>query len=381
MAEKTDEEIIKEVGLDRSNDITPEEALEELSLDNNLEESLEPIIEEITTTDSSSTDDELKTKKNDSEDNDSQKNNKKDMNREDIEESIPVQKKQPKIYKILMGIVAFLVLILFVGVALYFLGFFDPEEIKKMPDKKTEIKKIEPEIEFNSKDLNKKRLNKKLTMLTKHEIMNRGELEAEEKRIKEEEKKKKDDEEKALADKKRIAEEKIATQYEKIEKEKQILINQQKAIKQEQENFLRRQEEASIKLEEKRVELLKELEKQRNIPKVMPEPEIEHIDDEVVIEEEKEEVVKDKISNTFSSFINVATIKGELYKEFLDEVQKYDKNISLCRDAKNRIEILFGPYDSNKERKKVFDNLLNNGFKESYLIDFTIEEYEKRCKY
>ena len=391
MAEKTDEEIIKEVGLETSNDVTPEEALEELSLDGGFEEILEPVAEIKTATNSSSDKEELKSKKNDSEDNKLNSSSKNDQNEENSQDPFPVQKKQPKIYKILMAVVAFLLLILFLGVVLYFIGFFDPEEPEKILDKKVEMKKVEKEIVFDSKDLNKKRLNKKLTMLTKHEIMNRNELEAEEQKIKEEERIKKETEEKAIADKKRIEEEKLAAQYAKIEKEKQILENQQKEIKEKQENFLKLQEEASMILDEKRAELLKELEEQRNIPKMIePEPKEEvmliekELEEKAMIEEKEEpeeKIFKENISNTFLAFINVATIKGSLYKEFLDEVQKYDKKLSLCRDTKNRIEIFFGPYDSNKERQKVFNNLLDDGFQESYLIDFTNEEYQKRCKY
>ncbi len=385
MAEKTDEEIIKEVGLEISNDVTPEEALEELSLDGG---DLEPIVE---TTNINSDNNNLKSKKNDSEDNSLNSSSENNHIEENEDDSFPVQKKQPKIYKILMAVVAFLLLILFLGVTLYFLGFFDPEEPEKMPEKKIEMKKAKPEIEFDSKDLNKKRLNKKLTMLTKHEIMNRNELEAEEKRIQEEERLKKEAEEKAIAEKKKKTEEELAAQYAKIEKEKLILQNQQKEIKEKQDNFLKIQEEASMKLDEKRAELLKELEEQRNISKMIePEPKEEAIpmeeepQEEVMIEEKEEpveKIIEKNTTNTFLSFINVATIKGNLYKEFLDEVQRYDKNLSLCRDYKNRIEIFFGPYDSDKERQKVFNNLMNDGFKESYLIDFTTEEYEKRCKY
>lgn len=84
---------------------------------------------------------------------------------------------------------------------------------------------------------------------------------------------------------------------------------------------------------------------------------------------------------TFLSFINVATIKGDLYKSYLDKVEKYDKKLSLCRDLKNRIEIYFGPYQSQEEREKVFNQLIENGFKQAYLVDFTEDEYKKRCEY
>ena len=87
------------------------------------------------------------------------------------------------------------------------------------------------------------------------------------------------------------------------------------------------------------------------------------------------------VAKSFLSFINVATIKGELFKSYLDEIEKYNKKISLCRDMKNHIEIYFGPFDSQVEREKVYNNLIENGYKEAYLVDFTAEEYDKRCKY
>merc|ERR1711879_1130153 len=118
-------------------------------------------------------------------------NQKKHINNNDIEEdTLPMQKKQPKIFKILISIAVFLFLILATGAVLYFTGFFDPEPIKVV-EKKEINEKIEEEITFNTKDIDKNRLNKKLTMLTKREIMNKEELETEENKIKEEKKKKK----------------------------------------------------------------------------------------------------------------------------------------------------------------------------------------------
>jgi hypothetical protein len=370
MAEKTDEEIIKEVGLETTDDTNSEELLEELSIDTNFDKTLEKNNES--------------TNNQDSKENDSTKNS----SNEEENKSSPVQKKQPKIYRILIGVVAFLLLILTVGIILYFLGYFDPEEPVKKSNKKSEIEKIDTNINFNAKELNKTRLNKKLSMLTKHEIMNRNELEAEEKRIKEEEKKKKETEQKIIDEKKKKETEELAAQYAKIEEEKRIIEERQKNIKQKQEDFLRIQEEAKMELETKRLELVQEFEKQKlSQSEILEDEQIlenKNMDEEVQEDIEEEEPLKEDIdvsSQSFLNFINVATIKGELYKSFLDEVQNYDNNLSLCRDYKNRIEILFGPYESKEQRENVFSNLLNNGFKEAYLIDFTNEEYQKRCKY
>lgn len=391
MAEKTDEEIMKEVGLE-SKELTPEEALEELSLDD--DNSLEPVskedadelkVEDVRLTEESNTNETNENViANEDKDDEKSDESSQEKNEADLEEEIPVQKKQPKILKILIAVAVFLGLIIVIGAVLYFIGFFDPEPVEKPKEVKQMVKEVKPEVDVDIKDLDKNRLNKKLTMLTKHEIMNKKELEAEEERIKEEERKKKEAQEKALEEKKKKQEEALAAQYAKIEEEKKILQEQQAAIKKEQEEFLKMQDQLKMQLEETKAQLLNELKMQEQMKEdeeVIEEPSEGNMpkEDESMMEEETKE--ESSLSNSFLSFINVATIKGELYKSFLDDVMKYDKNIALCRDSKNRIEIYFGPYDSQKERQKVLNSLLENGYKESYLVDFTNEEYIKRCKY
>ncbi len=373
MPEKTDEEIIKEVGLETIDSTTEKDALEALSLgedekskNNNDFEELIPV-----TKNSDANNDTLENESSDNitnsqdviENEDKDDETKKAY--EELENEIPIQKKQPKIYKILMIVVATLATVLTIGTILFFTGFFEPEEPKTTTDKKIE-KTIKPEIEFNEEDINKDELNKKLSSLTKTEIMNKEELEAEERRIKEEERKKKEAEEKLLEEKRKQEEEKYKAELAKIEEEKKLLEEHRMAIKKEQEEFLKLQEEAAKELEAKKNELINQI-NQTPIEKTNI--------------EEKTEVIQKVEVKTFIPFINVATIKGDLYKSYLNKVLKFDKNMSLCRDSKNRIEIYFGPYDSQKERTKVLNNLIENGFKESYSVDFTQEEYEKRCKY
>ena len=146
-----------------------------------------------------------------------------------------------------------------------------------------------------------------------------------------------------------------------------------------------------MKLQEKAKEELEKKLSNINSGNIISVPKRVITEDEI-IDEEETPIIQDDIENTqndknnenfktFLSFINVATIKGNLYKSYLDKVEKYDKKISLCRDFKNRIEIYFGPYESQEERLKVFNLLIENGFKEAYLVDFTDEEYNKRCNY
>ncbi|MCV6607367.1 MAG: hypothetical protein OIF32_04075 [Campylobacterales bacterium] len=380
MDEKTDEEIINEIGLEASNtNLTEEEALEELTIkdDDNFDD-LQPTNESPKTTETETKNDDTTKEVIENEDKDDENELSNDSSQVK-EEAIPVQKKQPKIYKILIAIVTFLFLILSLGTVLFFTGFFDPEPIEP---KQVEIeKKSEAKLIFDENNINKEKLNKKLTLLTKKEIMNKEELEAEEKKLKEEERKKKEAKQKALEEKKRKEEKRLA----KLEEEKRLLKEQEERLIKEQKALLEMQDELKAEFEEQKKKFLMDLENQKALlekeaePIIEQEPVISDEKEEVMIEEKEENIID--TSKQFLSFINVATIKGDLYKTYLDKVLTIDKNVSLCRDLKNRIEIYYGPYESEKERTKIFNNLLENGFTESYLVDFTNEEYNKRCKY
>ena len=47
----------------------------------------------------------------------------------------------------------------------------------------------------------------------------------------------------------------------------------------------------------------------------------------------------------------------------------------------NRIEIYYGPFKNNEERSELLDKLMKNKFEEAYELEFTQEEFDKRCNY
>lgn len=328
MAEKTDEEIINEVGL-ASSDISELDALEELSIK---EDILTPVNEK--------NDDGQKKEKKfiENEDKDDERDLTSEKNEQNSDE-IPVQKKQPKIQKILIGIVSILLIILAIGAGLYFTGFFDPKPIEEV--KEVVEKKVQPQVLYNEDEIDKTQLNKKLTMLTKKEIMDKEEFEAQENKIKEEERLKKEAEEKAIEEKKKEEEAKVAAQFEKIEEEKRLLLEQQA-------EFARLQEEAKKAFEEQKAQLemalanksTSSLETPKTDENVQIETPITNEENNTIPQEEEKSVVEK--NSEFLSFINIATIKGDLYKSYLDKVTKYGTNLSICRDSENRIELYFG---------------------------------------
>ena len=68
-------------------------------------------------------------------------------------------------------------------------------------------------------------------------------------------------------------------------------------------------------------------------------------------------------------------------KKYLDKIISINPNVKLCRDEKNRIEIYYGPFKNSEERRELLDKLVKNKFSEAYELEFTQEEFDKRCNY
>lgn len=93
------------------------------------------------------------------------------------------------------------------------------------------------------------------------------------------------------------------------------------------------------------------------------------------------ETTKPTPSLNFVKLINVAKIKGSLNKKYLDKVVDVNANILLCRDDENIIELYYGPFLEDNLRDDLLSELIKNGFKESYSLEMTQEEFDKRCNY
>lgn len=119
------------------------------------------------------------------------------------------------------------------------------------------------------------------------------------------------------------------------------------------------------------VDLNNELQNQNN-----EEPKPDIIENENI---EKENKINE--NNGFLKFINVAKIKGVLYKKYLDSVVAINPNVILCRDDKNRIELYYGPFNSDNERTELLNKLIDNNFEQAYELEFTQEEFNNRCNY
>ncbi|MDY0051084.1 MAG: hypothetical protein RBR65_00970 [Aliarcobacter sp.] len=299
------------------------------------------------------------------EDNNEQFNNKNDKYKDilEVKDEFTKPKKKSLINKILFTLIGLLLLILSIGIILYYLGLFTPKEENQtiIQENSAAIEIKEQNYKFDIKDINSKKLNEQLSYLTNKNINQDKNEELEkienEKKIIEEQKIKEEEalkiqEDVLLKEKAAIEEKKIQLENEKIELE---------AMRQEAILLKEQLESNKIKLETIPVEKLEE------------------------VVQEKEEKLEQKIllkkDNSFLKFINVAKIKGSLYKKYLDKVIAINSQVILCRDDKNRIEIFFGPFDDDNSRTQLLNKLIKNNFEEAYEVEFTLEEYNKRCNY
>ena len=309
-------------------------------------------------------------------------NNEETESDDELEETIeqpPVEVKEefvkPKksiLPKILIGIVAFLLLLLIIGLVLYFSGFFAPKEVKKVetpPAVEQTVEKVEaPEnnYKFDIKDINSKKLNEQLATLTSKNL---NDEKIEELEKKENEKKLVDEQKKKEEDLLKNHETELLKQKSELEQKKLELEREKIHLETMKQQALQLKEELNISNTEPIVD--HSIEKEKNVEAMNTVP-------KEALTDKKTEPAD---NSGFLLFINVAKVKGVLYKKYLDKIVAINPNVKLCRDDKNRIEIYYGPFENSEERTKLLTKLLDNKFNEAYELEFTQEEYDKRCNY
>jgi hypothetical protein len=279
--------------------------------------------------------------------------------------------------KILIGIVVLLLLLLIIGAVLYFTGFFAPKEVAKAPTSEvtTPVEKVESNensYKFDIKDINSKKLNEQLANLTSRSINNE----------KIEEVEKKDNEKKLLEEQKQKEDELLKAQEDELAKQKAQL---------EEKKLELEKEKAQLEgMKQQAAQLKSELENatSNNITDGVPAKateKIKTVDSNSVpketINNNQDKTVGVNKNNEFLLFISVAKIKGVLYKKYLDKIVAVNPDIKLCRDDENRIELYYGPFEKNEDRANLLSKLISNKFNEAYELEFTQEEYDKRCNY
>lgn len=292
------------------------------------------------------------------------------------QENIPVVEiktekkfKQPSIKVILISIISLLVIILIIGILLI---VFSPKEEQEtaetsIQNQETLVKeepKDEPkeeEIKFDLSGINSQKLNEQLENLT-NKFIQKEQINSEEAK----------ENRRVLEEQKRIEEESLKIEEEIVSKQKESLDEKKTLLEEEMKKLEALKEEALLAKQE----LLK-IQNSNN-------QEVEKETKEENIVENKKSIEESTSNNSdvlFLKLINVAKIKGVLYKKYLDKATSLDPNIHLCRDDLNRIELYYGPFETLDSREVLLHRLIKNGFSQAYELEMTKEEFDARCNY
>jgi len=314
------------------------------------------------------------------------------------DEEFDVQKKQSKIVRSLIVIVSILLTFVSIGVLLYFVGFFDSEPVKTeiKPEVEKTQKAQKDEYEFKEADIDANRLNKKLNLLTKYEIVENSATE-EKKAIEKENlyleaKKQLEMERQAQIERIKEAERKrLEMTLPPVQKEEDI----SQTIDKEIEKVIDKEEtpavavvevDNSASVEEKTKD--EEVAAKNDEQLVAPDAVIVKVDDSKVTAVEPvvpvavvEPVIEEKVKSQFVKIIKIATKSQDIYKSFLDKIYSVSDNVTLCRDYQNNVEIFIGPFDDDSSRDKITKEYESRYNIDAQEYDYTIEEYDERCNY
>lgn len=253
---------------------------------------------------------------------------------ENKEEETEDNKKNKKLKIIIIVIAALIVLIIGAGATMYFMGMFDPKPIKVVDTNSTnttkkskdgiDIIEYKPKknIHFNVSKINVRRLNARLEILTKYDILTPAEIEKQK-----------------LAEKERLLQ---------LQKEKEL------------EEFARRNKE----------EPLHKAKTEDNTPKV--------------VTKKADTTTKTIIKKTNSNmnFIMVNSLKYKLFKNAISKINTKDGRISICQDKDGRTAVYLGPFYNDTDIKQIA-TLIEE--KEAKLVVTPIklsqQEFDNRCNF
>jgi hypothetical protein len=326
------------------------------------------------------------------------------------------KKKNNKFVKILTIIISILLSLVSIGAVLYLIGFFDPKPVKKVIV--NDVKPKKEEYQFKAKDIDENRLNKKLNLLTKYEIVENPTTEAKKSQEKEklylEAKKQlemerlaqiekiKDAERKRMQDALPIVQKENIDQNIDKEIDKQITNDDTVSTnkntndtKTDTSNNTNTQETKTTDNNSMSIDKKDETTKKEDAPSsnnsiTTTVPEAKPVDKTTspvpvasdtipaqilpIVEE------KPKVSQ-FVKVIKIATKNKDIYKSYLDKIYSVNDNVTLCRDYQNNVEIFIGPFENDVEREKVAQEYLLKYNINVEIYDYTRDEYDKRCNY
>jgi len=265
--------------------------------------------------------------------------------------------KNKKFKMIIIIVSALIVTTIITGIIMYMSGMFEPKPIEKPKDtNSTKIKKNEMEvvqyktlkkIDFKMSDINTQRLNSKLELLTKYQILTQEELESQ-----------------AQEEKERIIQ---------LKKEQELI------------EFAKRNKEEPLILKEKE-EVNKDSNIKESVKKEIPivsntTPNLiettPKADTSTTIKDKKETITDDKLK-----FVIANSLKYKLFKELVLQTNSLQARISICNNDSGKTQIFIGPFETEELQVKM--NMLikeADASVETLISNITTEEFDSRCNF
>lgn len=278
-----------------------------------------------------------------------------------------------KIKMAIIGVAATLGLTLLAFVFLFFMGFFDPipEPPKQEEALSTEAELTKPEkndvevvkyttlqkIDFQASDIDEKRLNRQLAALTKYNVLNKEELEAQ-----------------ALAEKNRLFE---------LEREKELLEfskqNNEEPIFQKKPQDIQRDIDKKTKFTNEDVTPATE-EIAQTTKEAQEEETNDVVKEETQITLSKELVQTDPIEPNQLRYVTTNSLRYTLFKSVVVQSNSKSARISICNDESGKTTIYIGPFETNNLQNGLIEEVTRNNKTISMNpVNITEEEFNVRC--
>jgi len=231
-----------------------------------------------------------------------------------------------------------IIIVILTGIILYFTGAFEPTIIEKSKDantttiKKDKIvaiksKPIKKYIDFKMSQINKKRLNRKLSLLTKYEILEDDAIE----KLK-------------------------AIEKERLYKERQAKL----------ELFAKRNKEEP---------LFEKIAKDKNIIHK------NNFKKDGINTINNKSDSKDTKKIIFDSFVQIPTLKFSKFSKFIKKAKKVRANLSICKDSNGRTQIFVGPFLDKISRTNTLKTLNKKLYKDIKQLNLSKKDFDKMCKF
>lgn len=278
------------------------------------------------------------------------------------ETTVDPKTKKLKLIIIIVGSLLGLVIISFV--IMYFMGIFDPEPIIEKPKdmNATKMAKIEDDIKvieyttlkkvlFKPSDIDKNRLNNKLTTLTKYKVLNNEELEAQK-----------------LAEKNRLFE---------LEREKELL---EFSKNNHEEALFEKKELDQPRMVDKKTKFKEEIfQKEVNTTLKMKTATHEIVQEAEVVDSSLNSAMHEIVDNTLN-YVVTQSLKYSLFKKLVQKTKTNQARISICNNSNGKTTIYIGPFETKELQNKMI-SLINE---ENNQIDVSAEnitevEFNTRC--